>query len=126
LPFPATFAAELTGNFEAGAGSFDGEFTLHLRQAGHYVEEEASRRRARIDSIGEALELNALFVKISDEIDQILYASAEPIQLPHDEGVAVAKGLLRLDERGSFGAAAGDLIFPLRHRFLSKLIEGVG
>ena len=50
-------------------------------------------------------------MKLSDEIDQILHASAEPIQLPNDESVTLAKGFLRLGENGSFGAAAGDLIF---------------
>jgi hypothetical protein len=69
LPFPATFAAELPCNFEAGAGSFDGEFAFHLGQAGHHVKEEASRRRTCIDRVGEALELNALFVKFPDEIN---------------------------------------------------------
>ena len=42
LPFPATFATELAVNFEAGASSFDREFALHLRQAGHHLKEEAS------------------------------------------------------------------------------------
>jgi hypothetical protein len=32
----------LRANFEASAGSFDGEFARHLREAGHDVEEEAS------------------------------------------------------------------------------------
>jgi len=62
-------APELACNFQAGAGSFDGEFALHLRQAGHHVKEEASGRRARIDRVREALELNALVVKFSYEID---------------------------------------------------------
>jgi hypothetical protein len=70
LTFPATFAAELTGNFEAGgAGSFDGEFAFHLGEAGHHMKKEASRRRASIDRVREALELNAMFVKLCDEIN---------------------------------------------------------
>jgi hypothetical protein len=38
-------------------------------QAGHDVKEEASRRRACIDRVGEALELNALFLKFADKMD---------------------------------------------------------
>ena len=42
LPFAAAVAAELTGDFEPGASSFNREFPLHLRQACHDVKEEAS------------------------------------------------------------------------------------
>ena len=40
--FSAAFLAELACEIEAGAGPFDGELALHLSQAGHDVEEEAS------------------------------------------------------------------------------------
>jgi len=33
------------------------------------MKEEASRRRARVNRVGEAFGLNALFVKLADEID---------------------------------------------------------
>ena len=43
------------------------------------MEEESPRCRAGVDRVGEALELNALLVKFSDQIHQIPYASSEPV-----------------------------------------------
>jgi TnpA family transposase len=56
------------------------------------VEEEASRSSVRINRVREALELNTVLVKFSDQVHQVLYATAEPIQLPDDHPFAAHWG----------------------------------
>ena len=46
------------------------------------MKEEPSRRRAGVDGVGETLELDALLVQLADQIDQLLDAAAQAIQLP--------------------------------------------
>lgn len=74
-------ASELAGYCEASAGPLDGEFPLHLGQTGHKVEEEASRRCAGIDGIGEALELHTLLLKLHDQVHKVLDAATEPVEV---------------------------------------------
>lgn len=69
LSLSTAFASELACDFKPGSGSFDDEFPLHLSQAGHDVEKETSRSCSRVDGIGQALELDSLLLKLSDEID---------------------------------------------------------
>jgi hypothetical protein len=75
------------------------------------VEEEASRRCAGVDGIGEALELHALLVKFTDQVYKVLNAAAQPIQFPDDQRVSFAQGLLRLGQTWPLGPAAADLVF---------------
>jgi hypothetical protein len=62
--------------------------SLHFGEAGHDVKEEPSRRRAGVDGVGETLELDALLVQLADQIDQLLDATAQAIQLPDDQRVS--------------------------------------
>ena len=71
LALASTLPAELTRDFQPGARALDGQFTLHLGQARHDVEEEAVRRGAGADGVGHAFELHALLVQLADQIDQL-------------------------------------------------------
>ncbi len=71
------------------APTFDGQYSLHLGQTGHAVEEETAGRCAGIDGAGETLELNALLVLQAYSIDQIVYAADKLIQLANDSGTGV-------------------------------------
>ena len=90
LPFATALASELAGHFETGAGAFDGEFPFHFGKAGHHVKKEAARGCAGVDRVGEALELHAQLVKFAHQVHQMLYAAAEPVELPDDQGVTLA------------------------------------
>jgi hypothetical protein len=70
LGLAAALAPELPGDVPSGAGAFDGEIALHFSKAGHDVEEETAGRRAGVDRVGKALELDALLVQFADQIDQ--------------------------------------------------------
>ena len=48
---------------------------------------DATRWRAGIDGVGQALEMHASFVRLFDQVDQVLHAAAESIQFPQDERV---------------------------------------
>jgi hypothetical protein len=74
------------------------------------VEKEAARRCARVDGVGEAFELNSLYMQVGYKINQILYAAAKPVQLPNDKSIPLAETLHNLCQSGPFGAAAADLV----------------
>src|SRR5690554_246642 len=93
-------APELAGYFQPGAGAFDGQLALPLGEAGHAVEEEPARRRAGVDGVGETLELVALLVQLADQIDQLIDRPAQPLELPHDQGVALAQHFEGLGQAG--------------------------
>src|SRR6218665_274579 len=68
----SAFAPELLGDFQPGAGALDGQLALHFGQARHDVEEKPPGRRAGIDGIGQAPELDAMLVQVADQINQLL------------------------------------------------------
>ena len=64
------------------------------------MKEEAARWRTSVDCIGEALELDSLLVEFANQVNQVLDAPAQPVQLPNDERVAFAQRLQRLENSG--------------------------
>jgi hypothetical protein len=51
-----------------------------------------------VDGIGDAQEIHTVALEAAHEIDELLDASAEPIELPDNERVAVPKDVERLDK----------------------------
>jgi len=51
------------------------------------VEEEPTRWRTRVDRIGEAFELNPALLQFPHQIEQLLDATAQAIELPHHERI---------------------------------------
>src|SRR5574337_799276 len=101
LGLATALAAELAGDFQPGSGAFDGQLALHFGEAGHDVEEEAAGRRAGVDGVGEAPELDTVLVQIADQIDQLLDRPAQPVELPDDQGVALAHHFEGLGQTGT-------------------------
>lgn len=56
----AADSADLSGGLESGLGALGNQLALHLRQAGHHMEEEPSGGGGGVNGIRQALELNAL------------------------------------------------------------------
>ena len=61
--------AEATGNFEAGAGSFNGEVAFHLRQADYYVGEKRPEGVPISLASVNTLELNVFCLKLFDAVN---------------------------------------------------------
>src|SRR6218665_3167017 len=70
--FSPPFRPAPLGAFQPGAGALDGQLALHFGQARHDVEEKPPGRRAGIDGIGQAPELDAMLVQAADQITQLL------------------------------------------------------
>jgi hypothetical protein len=81
-----------------------------LRKAGHDVEKEASSRRARVDAVGEALEVNVALGQLANEMHEIFDAPSETVELPNDQDVPGAHELQRAGQAGSFCANRADLV----------------
>ena len=74
------------------------------------MKEEPAGWCPSFDGIGEALELDALFVQLAYQIDQVLDTAAKAIQFPDDKRVAVTQHFERFVESGPLGATAADLV----------------
>ena len=70
-PLPAAGASQAPGGIEAGTRALHNQLALHLRQARHHMKEEPARRRAGVDRVGEALELDALMLRARESRDEI-------------------------------------------------------
>ena len=60
----------------------------------------------RVDRFLEAAEPDPAISQTSDRVDQMTEGAAEPIQLPHDEGVVGTELVQELGEGGPVGAGA--------------------
>lgn len=96
------------GSGKAGLGAFNGEFSLHLRERRHDVEEEPAGRRRGVDLVGERAEAHTVSVELFCEVDEVLHGTAEPVEFPDDEGVASANLLERFRQAWSIGLGATD------------------
>ena len=68
--------------------------SLHLSQACHHVEEKAPRWHSSVDCVGKTPELDTLLLKLADEVNRVLNAAAESVQLPNYK-VSPARRLFR-------------------------------
>lgn len=100
----------MASDFETRSGSFDSEFTFHLSQARHNVEEEASRSGTCIDRVGQAFELDTLPLKFADKIHEVLYAAPEPVQSPDDEGISFAESFLSFGQTWTVCPASSNFV----------------
>jgi hypothetical protein len=107
---PAAPAAPGPGRGQPGAGAFADQVALELGQGGEDVEDELAAGSGGVDRLLEAAEPDAAVGQAGDGVDQMTQGAAEPIQLPHDQGVAGAELVQQLLEGGAVGAgAAGGL-----------------
>jgi hypothetical protein len=66
----------------------DCKLSIHLGEARHDMEEEPSSRSTRVDGVREADEVDALLLEAAHEIDELLHAPTQPVELPDHERVA--------------------------------------
>ena len=98
---PSALPSSGAGGFEAGAGAFADQVAFELRQTAEDVEHERAARRAGVDRLGQGTELHSPFVEDGHQIDQVPHAPAEPVELPHDDGVALAQEVEHVVEFGT-------------------------
>lgn len=79
------------------------------------MKEDATRWRAGIDGVSQAVEMHASFVKFCDQVDQVLRAATESIQLPHDQRVTFTQVLHCFGEPWAFYATVAKSV-ELRRR----------
>ena len=103
----SAFPASCPGGFEAGAGAFADQVAFELRQRTEDVEHERAAGRAGVDRLGQRAELHSPLVEYRHQIDQVLHAPAEPVELPHDDGVALAQEVEHVVEFGTVRPRAG-------------------
>lgn len=75
------------------------------------MEEEPTGRGSGVNGIGQPLELYSLFLKFTDEVDQVLDAAAKPIKFPNHKGVPRTEAFPRLGKAEAFSPASARPIF---------------
>lgn len=102
-PFPAADARGL----ESGAGAFADQVAFELSQAAEDVEHERASGRARVDRFGQGAELHSPLVERGHQVDQVLHAPAETVQLPHHDRVSPAQQVEHVVEFGTVRLRVG-------------------
>jgi len=103
FPFPAADAPFQPCRLQPGEGALDDQLAFHLRQRTHDVKEEAPHRRAGVDAVGEAAEVDAFRIEFADQGDQVANAAAEAVELPHHQGVTGGEPVQRPPQTGAPG-----------------------
>jgi hypothetical protein len=75
------------------------------------VEEETTGSRACVDGVGQTFELDALLLKLPDEVDQMFDAATEPVQFSDHKGVSSTESVTSLGETGALGSAPAHPVF---------------
>jgi hypothetical protein len=112
-------AAAGPGGGQPGGGAFADEVAFELGQGGEDVEDELAAGGSGVDRLLQAPEPDPALSQAGDGVDQVPQRPAQPVQLPHHEGVAGPE----LVQEGAIGAdAAGGLG---EHPIAAGALEGV-
>jgi hypothetical protein len=84
---PAALSPPGPGRGKAGLGALADEVALKLGKSAEDVEDELPTTGRGVDLLGEALEADALAVKLRNRLDEVLQGPAEAVQAPHHQGV---------------------------------------
>jgi hypothetical protein len=89
---------------KARPGPLTDQVALELGQCGEDVEHELATRDSGIDRLLQAAEPDTTVGERGDGVDQVAQRAAEPVELPHHQGVAGAE---LVQDAVPLGAAAG-------------------
>ena len=92
------------GSLESGEGALADQFALELRQGGEDAEDEAAGRGCRVDLRALArqhTQADPAFREVLHDTHQVVQVAPEAIELPHDQGIALAQCLETGREAGS-------------------------
>ena len=109
---------------QPGIGTLSYDAPLKLGQRTEEVEDELPARRSGVEAFLEALEADTALFQVVDNGNKVLQGTAEPVEFPHDDGIALADEVQQVLQAGAvrFGAGEGVVVVLLA----SCLVEGVG
>ena len=84
------------GRFQSGDGALTDQLALEFRQGGEDAEDEAAGRGCRVDLSALArqyAQADPTLRKLLHDTDKVVQVAPEAIQLPHDQGIALAQCL---------------------------------
>jgi hypothetical protein len=83
------------------------QVTLELGQCGEDVEHKLAARGGGVDRLPQAPEPNTTVSKRGDSVDQVTQRAAEPVELPHHQGIAGVELVQDAVQLGAGGQRAG-------------------
>jgi hypothetical protein len=119
----AAAAATGPGRGQPGAGALADQVAFELGQGGEHVEHQLAAGGGGVDRLLQAPEPNPSLGQAGDGVDQVAQRPAQPVQLPHHQGVAGAQLVQDVVEGGPVGpGAAGGFG---EHPVAAGALEGV-
>jgi hypothetical protein len=120
---PATISTPCPRSSESGLSPFADEFPFEFRQSPEHMEDQLASAGRRIHALPQTLKSDLAGGKSIYGFDEMLQGTTEPIQLPHDQRVSVARILDGFGETSAtIDSAAGDIA---EDPFASGLLESV-
>ena len=96
---------------EAGGGAFADQGALELRDRSEHMEHQHAAWRGGVDALGQRHQPDAAFLELLGRRDQLLQRPGEPVELPHDQHVALAQHVVEhAREFGPVRLRAGRLL----------------
>lgn len=96
LPGPSAQPSPGTRRLESGHGAFPDDLPLELSERSEDVEDQLPTRRRGVHVLLQAFEPDPPLAKPVHDLDEILKAPPQPIQLPHHQGVPFPEELQSL------------------------------
>src|SRR6516165_5594122 len=91
LSGPPSLTAASASRCQTCLRSFTDEFSFELSESAEEVEDELATCRPGIDPFAERAEAHLPGVKFGHDVNQMAQASAEPVEPPNNDSVALAK-----------------------------------
>lgn len=109
---------------EPGFGAFDDSLAFVLCERSGEIQKHAALRCGAVQLLGEASESHSLFGEFVDESYEVFETAAQPVEPPHDHGVAGAQGFEHPVEFGTACLRTAGVIYV--DPFASGLLQRVG
>lgn len=120
----AALVASGPGRLQSRVGAFPDQVALELRHRGEHVEDQDPAGRGGVHVLRKAFEPHSPGLQQVHQVDEVLHAPAQTVELPHDERVPVADHIEQAVQFGPVRLRARRVIGE--QPFTAGLVERVG
>jgi hypothetical protein len=107
---PAADTASAAGSLQPGIDALPQDVPLELAKGSKQVKGQLAGRRRGVDVLGQRMQFDAALVQHGRGVKQLPEGTGQPVQLPDDHYIALARVIEQLHQFGPVGLGAGSLL----------------